>query len=238
VSVLLTLLLAACSDRPHTLPRTPAGPPLTYVALGGGEVLGDGTGDPLREAWPQVLFRTKLPRSATFVNLASTGATVQDVLDRQVPLAVAIRPTLVTISVSDDLFRDTPVATFEATLHEVLQQLRGAGAPRVLLANVGLYERRPGYRACLTIASIIGTDCTLSPPVPQPDALGARTDALNASIARVAGSESVAVVDLHTAALADRAAGREAGHYTTAITPNAAGQLAIAGVFAHALDRP
>jgi lysophospholipase L1-like esterase len=231
----VTALLAGCSGAPRTLPRTRAEAPLNYVALGGGEVVGDGTEDALRDAWPQVLFRTALPRSATLVNFASTGATVQDVLDRQVPLAVALRPSLVTISVFDDLFRNTPTATFENALQTVVHQLRRDGTTRVLLANIGLFDQRPGYRACLTTQSIVGTNCALSAPVIQPAALTARSDALNAAIARVARSEGATLVDLHAAETADRGAGREAAHYTDTITPNADGARAVATVFAAAL---
>jgi lysophospholipase L1-like esterase len=235
----VAVVLAGCTRAPRTLPRTRAGAPLNYVALGGGEVAGDGTEDALRDAWPQVLFRTALPRSATLVNFASTGATMQDVLDRQVPLAVALRPSLVTISVFDDLFRDTPTATFEAALQTAVHQLRRDGATRVLLANMGLFDQRPGYRACLTTESIVGTNCVLSSPVIQPAALAVRTDALNAAVARVARSEGATLVDLHAAQTADRAAGREAAHYADAITPDADGARSVATVFAAAMaQRP
>jgi lysophospholipase L1-like esterase len=231
---LVALAFGGCTRAPRTLPRTRAEAALNYVALGGGDVAGDGTGDALREAWPQVLFRTALPRSATFVNTASTGATVQDVLDRQVPLAVALRPTLVTMSVFDDLFRDTPIPTFEAALRSVVHQVRGNGSTRVLLANIGLFDQRPGYRACVTPQSMAGVTCTLGTPVLPAAALAARTDDLNAAITRVARAEGATVVDLHAAELADRAAGREASHYTDAITPNADGARAVAAVFAAA----
>lgn len=230
--------LAGCSHRPATLPRTRAEPALGYVALGGAEVVGDGTGDALRDAWPQVLFRTSLPRSATLVNLASAGATAQDVLDRQVPPAVDLRPSLVTISVFDDLFRDTTPATFEATLQTAVHQLRRGGSTRVLLANIGLFDRRPGYLACLPNQPNAAATCALPTPVIDPATLAARTDALDAAIARVARAEGATLVDLRAADLADRAAGREPAHYTDAITANTDGSRAIAGVFAAALGHP
>jgi lysophospholipase L1-like esterase len=232
------LAMGACTrGRPRTLPHTGSGPPLSYVALGGADVVGDGTGDALRDAWPQVLFRTALPRNATFVNFGSTGATIQDVLDHQVPPAVALRPSLVTISVSDDLFRGTPPTTFESTLRAVVGQLRRDAATRVLVGNIGLFDQRPGYRACLTTGSIVGTSCILPQPVPDAATLTARTDLLNAAIARVASSEGVVVVDVHAAAVTDRGAGREAAQYTDALTPNSDGARALAAVYASALPR-
>ncbi len=238
VAGVVAITLTGCTRRPSTLPRTRAEPPLAYVALGGGEVVGDGTGDALRDAWPQVLFRTALPRSATFVNLASAGATMQDVLDHQVPLAVSLRPSLVTISVFDDLFLDTPPAAFESTLQTAVHQLRRGGSTRVLLANIGLFDERPGYRACLPNQPSAGVACALPGPVIDPAALAARTDALDAAIARVARAEGATLVDLHAADLADRAGGREAAHYSDGITVNTDGSRAIAGVFAAALAHP
>ncbi len=234
--MLATVLAAGCTGAPRTLPKTRAGAPLSYVALGGGEVLGDGTEDALRDAWPQVLFRTALPRSATFVNFASNGATVDDLANRQVPLASAVHPGLVTIQLFDDLFDSTPVATFERTLQGAVHELRGDGMTRVLVANIGLFDQRPGYRACIS-PSATGAQCALSTPPPQPAALDARTDALNAAIARVARAEGATLVDLHAAQAADRAAGREASHYTDAMTVNTEGAAATASVFAAALPR-
>ncbi|MBV8951256.1 MAG: SGNH/GDSL hydrolase family protein, partial [Actinobacteria bacterium] len=225
----------ACAHAPRTLPKTPAPPPLAYVALGGGEVLGDGTDDSLRDAWPQVLFRTALPRSATLVNFASSGATVDDLANRQVPLALATHPGLVTISLFDDLFDGMSVATYEHTLQTAVHQLRTSGA-RVLLGNIGLFDQRPGYRACVGASTGTAT-CALSGPAPQPPDLMSRTDALNAAIARVARAEGATLVDLHAAQVADRAAGREAAQYSDGITVNTEGARAIAAVFAAALPR-
>jgi hypothetical protein len=67
------------------------------VAVGANETVGLGADDPLRDAWPQILFRTVLPRGTVFVNLGSPGATVANALDREVADAIALSPTLVTV---------------------------------------------------------------------------------------------------------------------------------------------
>ncbi len=232
------VLLGACTaGKPRTLPRARNGPAFTYVAIGGADTLADGTDDPLRQAWPQVLFRTALPRNATLVNLASSPASVQDVLDRQVPQALTLHPTLVTVLITDDAFRGTPTATFETRLRDALVQLRQGGRARVLVANIPPLDARPGYLACLPGAAA-ASDCTLDRPVPDVATLDARVDALDAAVAHAAAATGANVVDLHAAVLAERAAGRETAEYDPgAISPNAQGQRVIATAFADAYRR-
>jgi lysophospholipase L1-like esterase len=230
-------LVAGCTTKPRTIPRARNGPTLTYVALGGSDTLGRGSDDPLRDAWPQVLFRTALRRDATLVNLASSSATVQDLLDRQVPQALTLHPTLVTVLITADAFTGTPTATFETRLRDAVTRLRGAGTTRVLVANIPPLDARPGYVACLPGSTDPG-DCSLDRPVPDVATLRARVDALDAVIARVATATGATLVDLHAAVVAERAAGREVDEYDPgSISPNAQGQRVIADAFASAYAR-
>jgi lysophospholipase L1-like esterase len=230
-------LAAGCATKPRTIPRARNGPTLTYVAIGGSDTLGRGTGDPLREAWPQVLFRSALPRDATLVNLASSSATVQEVLDRQVPQALTLHPTLVTVLITADAFTGTPTATFEARLRDAVTRLRGSGGTRVLVANIPPLDARPGYVACLPGATA-PRDCALDRPVPDPATLDARVAALDAAITSVTTATGATLVDLHAAVLAERAAGREVDEYDPgAISPNAQGQRVVADAFAAAYAR-
>ena len=131
--------LAGCgrgdpSDVPDAAPRLPVS---TYVAVGTDETLGAGTTRPLTEAWPQVLFRTAMPRNTVFVNAAESGATVADALRDQLPLALHLRPTVVTVWLSsDDLAEGVPVATYQRQLRELVHALRRGGATDVLVATV------------------------------------------------------------------------------------------------------
>src|SRR5437667_5120333 len=67
-AVLVALALPACSSgHPATAPvHDSTGPPGTYVAIGASETVGVGSDVPLRDAWPQVFFRTALPRNTVF----------------------------------------------------------------------------------------------------------------------------------------------------------------------------
>src|SRR5581483_6903999 len=141
----------------------------------------------------------------------------------QVPQALTLHPTLVTVLITDDAFRGTPTATFETRLRDALVQLRQGGRARVLVANIPPLDARPGYLACLPGAAA-ASDCTLDRPVPDVATLDARVDALDAAVAHAAAATGANVVDLHAAVLAERAAGRETAEYDPgAISPNAQG---------------
>src|SRR5439155_3713731 len=65
-ALLVLCAAAACTtSRPVARPSaTPSAAPLVYVAVGASESVGVGASDPLRNAWPQVFYRTALPPSA------------------------------------------------------------------------------------------------------------------------------------------------------------------------------
>ena len=150
--LLATLLASACTvSRTAATPKpTPSTPPLVYVAVGASESVGVGATDTHRNAWTQVFFRTALPRSAVFVNMAVPGSTVADALAAQVPEAVALSPDVVTVwlNVNDILHGVTP-ASYEGDLTRLVTALRRGGATKVLVANTPPLDDLPAYRVCL-----------------------------------------------------------------------------------------
>jgi GDSL-like Lipase/Acylhydrolase family len=167
VALLIAALLAACAGSPSesTLPREKKGPAPLYVALGGDD---NGAGRrQLAAAWPQILFRTALPRGATFVNLSVPRAGIADVLATEVDEAVRLHPDVVTITMIDDAERGSTADHVEADLTEVVRRLRARRSTKVL----------------------IGT-------IPDGVAEPAITGALDQAIARVATATSSTLVDL------------------------------------------
>ena len=68
---ILALLGAACGGGgtvggSAVPPVAPAGRPIVYVAVGASDSVGIGASDPVTQAWPQVFYRTALPRAAVF----------------------------------------------------------------------------------------------------------------------------------------------------------------------------
>jgi lysophospholipase L1-like esterase len=241
--LLATTTATACTaSRTAATPKpTPSAPPLVYVAVGASESVGVGASDPLRDAWTQVFYRTALPRSAVFVNMAVSGSTVAAALAGQVPDAVALSPDVVTVwlNVNDILHGVTPVS-YEADLTKLVTALRRGGATKVLVATTPPLDDLPAYRACLPGATATGgVACpvagALAGAVPAPATLDAMVDAYNAAIARVVAATGAVLVDLHAAGLAARQNGTESSLVgRDGFHPSDAGHALVAKAFAAA----
>jgi lysophospholipase L1-like esterase len=217
------------------------GPPITYVAVGASESIGYGTGDPLREAWPQVLYRTALPRRAVFVNLGIAGATVDDALDREVPDAIGLSPTLVTVWLNvNDIIDLVSADKYEDRLQSLVHQLRRNGKTKVLVANTPPLDQLPAYLACRPDPPSGGPPCLINGIakllLPGPSTVNKIVDDYNAAAARVVAKEGAVLVDLHGRGLDARTAGRESSLVSgDGFHPSTAGHQAVADAFAAAL---
>jgi lysophospholipase L1-like esterase len=123
------------------LPTTPAlelggtfgpvdGEPLRFTVLGDSTAAGLGAGDPDR-AYATVLAE-RLGERGYRVELTAfgvSGARVHDVLEEQVPLAVATEPDLVFVGIgANDVTHLTTLHDVEHDMAEALEQLQGTGA--------------------------------------------------------------------------------------------------------------
>jgi lysophospholipase L1-like esterase len=211
-----------------------------YVAVGASESVGQGAQDPLSEAWPQVLFRTALPRETVFVNLGVPGSTVAEAITQQGPEAARLAPALVTVWLNvNDLLTGVRPADYEKRLTKLVHQVRRGGATKVLLANTPPLDRLPAYLACIPGGGS-SSPCRLPAgnrdSLASPARLDALTSAYNAAIAKVAKREGAILVDLHAAGLAARAAGTDASLISPdGFHPSTAGHRAVAAAFANAL---
>lgn len=93
------LTLSACATTPTTgaQPSPPAPARVVYAAIGASETYGIGASDRSLQAWPRVFTNDVLPRSAVLYNFGIPGATTAQALHDEVPAAVAVHPTLVTV---------------------------------------------------------------------------------------------------------------------------------------------
>ena len=241
VAVVAVLALAgACSGGGRA-----AGPPRSsdkgerYVAVGASETVGFGLDNPLTEAWPQLVFRGAVPRGTVFTNVGISGATVERALRDEVPQAVALKPTVVTVWLNvNDLLRLVQPPTYEAQLRDLLHQLRGGGTAKVFVANTPALDHLPVYLACRPNPPAGGRPCGFGFTLPEPSAINGAVDAYNAAIDRAAKGEGAVVVDLHAASLSAREKGVEATLIgPDGFHPNAAGHEAIAATFTAAIKR-
>ena len=200
-AVLAALTLTACATAPATgtRPSSPASAPVVYAAVGASETYGIGAGDRYRQAWPQVFYNDVLPRSAVLYNFGIPGATTAQALHDEVPAAVAVHPTVVTVWLNvNDLINGVAAQDYEAQLRQVLRALRRGGQARVLVANTPDLAQLPAYRACLPNAPAGGPPCLIPAGfMPTPQAVAAAVAAYNAAISDAVKLEGATLVDLN-----------------------------------------
>ncbi|MFI8188745.1 SGNH/GDSL hydrolase family protein [Streptomyces sp. NPDC085946] len=105
--------------------------PARFVALG--DSLTEGVGDPVgggRRGWAALLAAGLAEGPVDFRNLAVSGAQTRDVLERQLPAALALRPDLVSVVVGvNDTLRSTfDIHAVAARLDTVYGACAGRGA--------------------------------------------------------------------------------------------------------------
>jgi lysophospholipase L1-like esterase len=199
--VLAALTLSACATTPTTgaHPSPSAEAPVVYAAIGASETYGIGAADRYRQAWPQVFYNDVLPRSAALYNFGIPGATTVRALQDEVPAAVAVHPTVVTVWLNvNDLISGVTPQDYEAQLRQVLHALRRDGQARVLVANTPDLAQLPAYRACLPNAPAGGPACLIPAEfMPTPQAVAGAVAAYNAAVSDAANKEGATLVDLH-----------------------------------------
>ncbi|QLJ01562.1 SGNH/GDSL hydrolase family protein [Streptomyces sp. NEAU-sy36] len=104
--------------------------PVRFVALG--DSLTEGVGDPVgagRRGWAALLAASLGP-DTEFINLATGGAQTRDVLERQTPAALALRPDLVSVvvGVNDTLRHTYDIHAVTVRLDRVYAACAGQGA--------------------------------------------------------------------------------------------------------------
>ncbi|MGV9566895.1 SGNH/GDSL hydrolase family protein [Streptomyces sp. NPDC003480] len=128
--------------------------PLRFVALG--DSLTEGVGDRVGEAWrgwAPLLAGGLAPAegAAEFINLAVSGAQTRDVLERQTPQALALRPDVVSvvIGVNDTLRYTFDIHAVAARLDQVYAAFRARNAVLLTacLPDPGSMLRLPGALA-------------------------------------------------------------------------------------------
>ncbi|MGW4569157.1 SGNH/GDSL hydrolase family protein [Streptomyces sp. NPDC004561] len=104
--------------------------PVRFVALG--DSLTEGVGDPAGDGWRgwAALLAPALGEGTDFTNLAVSGAQTRDVLERQTPAALGLRPDLVSvvIGVNDTLRSTFDIHAVAAVLDQVYASCTRQGA--------------------------------------------------------------------------------------------------------------
>lgn len=213
-------------------PRSSLAPTRVLVAFGGNDARGIGTDDPLRQSWPQDLFRT-LPANYRLVNLGIPDATVATAVALSLPTAISLRPALATIWLNvNDILNQVPVVNYEEQLATLVHALRAIGAT-VLVANAPEVDDLPGYVACAGTGTNQGNCPSFVPrPLPSRPLVAAAVSAYNSAIAVVTAQEGATLVDIHAARFSATLVAPDG------FDPSAAGAQVISNQFAAAFNRP
>ena len=144
-ALLVPLVLAACGAGAgagqgaavlrHPTPTPTVPPPVTYVALGASDAVGVGATDPNTKGYIPLII-ARLPAHSRALNLGVSGILEHEALARELPRAIATRPTLVTVwLVGNDFKGCTPLAQYSADLDTLLAALQTRTHAAVFVAN-------------------------------------------------------------------------------------------------------
>jgi acyl-CoA thioesterase I len=144
--LLLALALAACNATPGTsvsstgsgagpTPTATPVPPVIYTAIGASDALGVGATDPATEGYvPRLIAR--LPKGSLALNVGVSGILLHDAVQQELPEAIAFHPTLITVwLVGNDFRQCTPLSQYAADLNTLLSQLAARTHAKVFVAD-------------------------------------------------------------------------------------------------------
>ena len=113
-----------------------AADPHVYVALGASDAVGVGADRPSTEGWVP-LVAGELPASPELINLGISGATLDDVISQELPVAIDARPDWVTIWPGvNDLQQGVSLTTFKSEINALLDRLKQDTLARVIVLNI------------------------------------------------------------------------------------------------------
>lgn len=104
--------------------------PAVYLALGDSFTIATGVG--AQRAFPAVLVRRWRERGidVELTNPSANGYTTDALIERELPLAGRVRPTLVTLLIgANDIVRGSSADRYRSQLSHILRALRAAGVP-------------------------------------------------------------------------------------------------------------
>lgn len=137
---------AAVTATASATTATASAPTVSYIAIGASDALGFGATDPAHDGYvPRIIAR--LPSASHALNLGVSGITIHPSLVRELPDALAAHPTLATVwMVGNDFRQCTPLPQYTADLDNMLGQLEQTGA-KVFVANSPDMSQLPYFKA-------------------------------------------------------------------------------------------
>jgi len=186
--LLVALCAVACGGGSST--SLPVAPPRTvvYTAIGASDAVGIGAFPLSRGYVPRLAEHLQgLPATVTLDNLGINGAHADDMVEAELPAAIASDPDVVTVwTGSNDLIAGVSVDAFGAELDVLLGDLSTKTNALVFVADLVDLPSAPRFRQD-----------------PDPDVTAARVAAYNAVIAAAAEAHGCVLVQLSDTPLTD-----------------------------------
>ena len=135
---------------------------VNYVALGASDAVVVGATDPNRTAYVPIII-SRLPKDAATLNLGISGETLHQALTDEMPQAISAQPTLVTVWLVGNDFKDcVSLQQYGADLNTLLTQLQQQTHAKVFVANAPDFSALPALRAQVGSGSFCGAPATLA----------------------------------------------------------------------------
>lgn len=148
----LMLILAACGTANtmnivrRATPTAAVHPPVIYVALGASDAVGVGADNPNTQGYVPIII-SRLPKHSQALNLGVSGFTLREANQQELPQAIDAHPTLITVwLVGNDFRQCTPLTQYAADLDSLLSQLQKRTTARVFVANAPDFSGLPFYQ--------------------------------------------------------------------------------------------
>lgn len=153
LGALLALLLVGCgasggggSQGSSSTSAPTARPGVVYVALGASDAVGVGSSDPNHTAYVPILI-SRLPKGSSALNLGISGETLHAALSDEAPQAIAQQPTLITVWLVGNDFKDcVPLSQYGADLNTLLTQLKEKTHAKVYVADAPDFSVLPAIQ--------------------------------------------------------------------------------------------
>ncbi|MDE3230346.1 MAG: hypothetical protein KGO05_10730 [Chloroflexota bacterium] len=193
---------------------------VSYVAIGASDAVGVGASDPNHTAYVPLII-ARLPRTATALNLGISGEMLHAALSDELPQAIAARPTLITVwLVGNDFKNCVTLSQYTADLNTLLGQLQSQTHAKVFVANAPDFSVLPAVRQIVASGSFCGAPATYA-------SIRARSQQWNQAIDAAVAAHHDTLVDLFDSPLSthpDYVSG-------DGFHPSDAGYLALANLF-------
>lgn len=219
------LVMSGCGSSATARTRpTPTPTPLSsvsYVALGASDAVGVGADNPAKQGYVPIII-SRLPPGARALNLGIDGIELHDALQQELPQAVAGKPSIVTVWLAANDFKDcVALDQYHADLETLLSTLQAQTHAAIFMANLPDMSQLPAIKD----QSVGIAPCLQGQTSQQIQASVARW---NAVISDEAQRHSVVLVDLSPF---DIAAHPEYISSADGFHPSTAGYLQLANLF-------